>query len=66
MRRLRGRGEEADRLLVRARVYNACGSARQMRAVVDGWPDGPCEWVGAYTRADLYAGFYAPSGTADC
>ncbi|MEV0150142.1 MULTISPECIES: hypothetical protein [unclassified Nonomuraea] len=49
-----------------ARVYNACGSSRQMRAVVDGWPDGPCEWVGAYSRADLYAGVYAPSGTADC
>ncbi|NUW31968.1 hypothetical protein HTZ77_11080 [Nonomuraea sp. SMC257] len=49
-----------------ARVYNACGSARKMRAVVDLWPDGPCEWVGAYSRADLYAGVQIPSGTADC
>ncbi|MET8049038.1 hypothetical protein ABZU75_15705 [Streptosporangium sp. NPDC005286] len=49
-----------------ARVYNACGSSKQMRAVVNGWPDGPCEWVGAYSRADLYAGVYQPSGTADC
>ncbi|WP_157570407.1 hypothetical protein [Microtetraspora malaysiensis] len=49
-----------------AKVYNACGSARKMRAVVDLWPDGPCEWVGAYSRAQLYAGVQAPSGVADC
>ncbi|MFF3670470.1 hypothetical protein [Microtetraspora malaysiensis] len=49
-----------------AKVYNACGSARKMRAVADLWPDGPCEWVGAYSRAQLYAGVQAPSGVADC
>ncbi|SEF92962.1 hypothetical protein SAMN05444920_1011046 [Nonomuraea solani] len=48
-----------------ARVYNACGQSKRMKATVTGWFDGPCEWVGAYSRADLRAPD-KPSGTKDC
>ncbi len=49
-----------------AKVYNACGQAKKMRPVIDFSPDGGCEWVGAYSRAELYAGVFQPSGVADC